>query len=115
VHEYSIVQALIARVEEEARARHAASIERLTVRIGELSGVETGLLASAWEVFRERTLCAGAELEVRPVAARWSCPRCGAAPRSGAALRCPDCELPMRLAEGGEIVLDRIEMEVADV
>jgi hydrogenase nickel insertion protein HypA len=113
MHEYSIVQALLARVEEEARRHNASSVRRLHVRIGELSGVERDLLATAYEVFRERTLCEGADLTIRPVAARWSCPRCDDPIPRGAILRCSACGVPARLCEGDEIVLDRIEMEVS--
>ena len=55
MHEYSIVQALLERVAAEARARRATSVHRLTIRIGELSGVEPELLATAYATFRERT------------------------------------------------------------
>ncbi len=113
MHEYSIVSALLERVDAEARAHKATAIHRLRVRIGELSGVEAELLASAYELFRERTLCARAELEIVPVPARWVCPGCDRDIPSGTALKCPDCECPARLADGEEILLERIEMEVA--
>ncbi len=115
MHEYSIVQALLERVEAEAAERGAASVHRLHVRIGEASGVEIELLRTAYCVFRERTLCEGADLSIVPVPARWECPRCLAPILRGAILRCPSCSAPARLAAGDEIVLDRIEMEVADV
>ncbi len=113
MHEYSIVQALLDQVDRQARAHGATAIHRLHVSIGELSGVEVELLETAYATFRERTACAGAALTVHPVAARWSCPACGRTTTPGAALRCPDCQLPARLEAGDEIVLDRIEMEVA--
>jgi hydrogenase nickel incorporation protein HypA/HybF len=112
MHEYSIVQALVERVEAEARARRAAAVHRLSVRVGELSGVDVGLLATAYATFRERTICAGADLDVLRVSARWECPDCGTELREGAILRCARCGVPARLAAGDEIVLDRIEMEV---
>jgi hydrogenase nickel incorporation protein HypA/HybF len=113
MHEYSIVQALVERVAAEARARRATSVHRLSVRIGELSGVEVDLLTTAYQTFRERTICEGAELDVQLVAARWECPACGRAIGRGDLLSCPSCEVPARLAQGDEIILDRIEMEVA--
>lgn len=115
VHEYSIVQALLEQVDHHARAQGASRVHRLHVRIGELSGVEVPLLSLAYATFRERTLCAGADLLVHPVAARWRCPGCDRAIRHGNVLRCPDCARPARLTEGDEIVLDRIELEVEDV
>ncbi len=113
MHEYSIVSALIDQVDELAAGREATAVHRLEVRIGELSGVEIELLETAFDLFRERTICAGATLEVRPVPARWACPRCDCQVTRGAVLRCPDCAVPARLVEGDEIILDRIEMEVA--
>ncbi len=113
MHEFSLVQALLERVEQEARARGATAVHRLSVRIGELAGVERDLFASAYEMCREGTICAGAELKIQPVTVSWVCTGCGGAVASGEVLTCPDCRLPARLREGDEIVLDRIEMEVA--
>jgi hydrogenase nickel incorporation protein HypA/HybF len=112
VHEYSIVQELVARVEGLSRQHHAQSVRRLVVRIGELSGVETSLLSTAYETFRERTCCEAAELSIEPVRAQWVCPRCERAVPRAAVLRCVTCGEPARLVEGDEIVLARIEMEV---
>jgi hydrogenase nickel incorporation protein HypA/HybF len=112
MHEYSIVQALVDRVTAEAQARRATAVHRLSVRVGELSGVEVELLTTAYETFRERTICERAELDVHKVAARWECPACGRVIARGELLSCPACVVPARLAEGDEIMLDRIEMEV---
>ena len=113
MHEYSIVQALVDRVAAEARSRGASSVSRLSVRIGELSGVDPGLLSTAFLAFRDGTICAGADLTVQPVAARWECPRCGHGIARGEVLTCGACGVPAHLAEGDEIVLERIEMEVS--
>lgn len=112
MHEYSIVQALLDRVDAEVRARGATAIHRLAVRVGEQSGVDPGLLASAYEICRAGTVCERAGLEVRNVAARWVCTLCGASIGRGGVLACPGCGGAARLAEGDEIVLASIEMEV---
>ena len=112
MHEYSIVQALIERVDTEVRARGATGVHRLTVRIGELSGVEVELLSAAYDTFRQRTICEDAELVLQIVPARWACPDCGDAIARGAVLTCPSCAMAARLVQGDEILLDRIEMEV---
>lgn len=111
MHEASIVQALLDRVEGEARAHGASTVQRVHLRLGELCGVEHDLLRSAYEMLRERGLCAGAELEISPVAARWACPTCARPIERGHPLRCPECGLPARLEAGDEIILERIEME----
>jgi hydrogenase nickel incorporation protein HypA/HybF len=113
VHEYSLVQALLEQVERTAQAHRAQAVHRVHLRVGQLSGVEIPLLATAYEAFRARSACAQAELEIHPVAARWDCPGCARVFAAGERLRCPDCDLPAALAAGDEIVLERIELEVA--
>jgi hydrogenase nickel incorporation protein HypA/HybF len=111
MHEYSIVQALLERVEREARAHHATRVHRVEVSIGDLAGVEVELLRTAYDTIRHRTLCDAAELAVHRVPARWQCSQCGEPIRTGVALRCASCGAAARLITGDEIMLDRIEME----
>lgn len=113
MHELSIVQALVDEAARHAREHRASSVRRLDVKIGELSGVEVALLETAYATFRDRSICADAELVVERVPARWECPRCKHVRRAGEPLTCSSCASPMRLAAGDEIVLERIEMEVA--
>jgi hydrogenase nickel incorporation protein HypA/HybF len=112
MHEWSIVEALLARVGEEVQARGATRVHRLQVRLGALSGVEPALLASAYDVFRAGTACAEAPLDIVAGAARWRCRRCDVEVPAGAALSCPRCGQRTRLAADDEIVLERIELEV---
>jgi len=115
MHEYSIVQSLMAHIEAHAREHKAIAVHRVSVRIGELSGVEPELLRTAYDLVKERTLCADAPLDITAVGARWACRSCGSPVEQGLALRCRECGSPARLVEGDEILLDRIELEVADV
>ncbi len=113
MHEYSLVEALVRRVEEEARRRNATAVHRLRVRVGELAGVEPELLRTAYDTFRCGTICAEATLELVTFPARWSCPTCGAVFERGAVLRCRTCDQPARLdPDGDALLLDAIEMEV---
>lgn len=112
MHEYSIVQALLAQAAAEARRHGARSVHRVTLTVGELSGVETTLLATAYETFREGTVCAGAPLQIRSEKARWQCPSCKRTLARGAVLECPQCARPARLTGGDEIVLETLELEV---
>ena len=112
MHEYSVVQALIGRVQREAAARGATQVHKLRVSLGELSGVEPTLLLTAYETFRACTICADAPLDLRRVEAAWACPRCEIAIVRGAPLRCTICGQPARLLHGDELVLESIDMEV---
>lgn len=115
MHEYSIVQALLGRVEESVKAYDVARIRNLRIRIGALSGVDGGLLRSAYELCAPGTFCDGASLEIEEVPARWGCPTCGRDARAGERLSCASCGSPLRLVEGDEIVLEKIDLEVNDV
>lgn len=115
MHEYSIVASLIDRVQQEAAAHEGARVHRLYVKIGELSGVELDLLKTAFDTFRERTICDGAELTIDMVAPAWACPSCERTVARGAILRCDSCGRPARMTQGDEIILERIEMEAPNV
>lgn len=112
MHEYSIVQSLYDSVAAQAAARRAVSVHEVRVRIGELSGVDVGLLDTAWKTFRVRTICEAAPMHVDLIAARWACESCGGEGARGGVLRCATCGGTLRLAQGDEIVLDRIVLEV---
>lgn len=115
MHEYSIVQALVDRVEAEAIARGALAADRVVVRVGELSGVDVQLLATAYLTYRVHTVCDHAPLEVAAVPAVWVCRDCHGRLAGGGPLRCAACGGAAVLAQGDEILLDRIELEVPDV
>ena len=114
MHEYSIVSALVDRVEAEARAYPGAKVRRVHVAIGELAGVEIELFETAFATFSDHTICAGAELAVESRPACWSCPKCKVVIARGDKLRCDACAAPARLTSGDEIMLQRIEMEMED-
>jgi hydrogenase nickel incorporation protein HypA/HybF len=113
MHEYSIIQSLVDSVAAAVRSRSGASVHAIQVAIGEVAGVDCTLLATAYEVFRTGTLCERASLKIERIPARWECPRCNGEIAAGAFLRCAPCDEPARLASGDEIILERIELEVA--
>jgi hydrogenase nickel incorporation protein HypA/HybF len=96
----------------QASARGAVAVHGVQVRLGELSGVDAGLLDTAWRTFRVRTICEDASMEIEVVAACWECPVCGTGVVRGGLLRCASCGAAARLKQGDEIVLNRIVMEV---
>lgn len=113
MHEYSIVQSLVNEVEAVARQHQGATIHHVFIDIGELAGVDCGLLETAYDTFRFGTICATAPLTIARIAAKWQCPICLIAIARGEVLRCPVCNEPAKMASGDEIVLKRVELEVA--
>ena len=115
MHEYSIVQSLLSRVHASLRQYDVRSVRRLRLRLGELSGVDAGLLRTAYDLCAPGSICDGAELEIQPVPAQWRCPRCDRDAPPGGRLSCPGCGCAVRLHEGDEIVLETIDVEVENV
>ena len=113
MHEYSLVEALVRRVEEEARKRHAVAVHALSVRVGELAGVDPELFQTAYDTFRAGTICEKAPLTLKKVPLSWSCPACKVAIPRGEVLTCAACGQAAKLDEGSDaLTLDGIELEV---
>jgi hydrogenase nickel incorporation protein HypA/HybF len=115
MHEYSLVRSLLDRVAVEAQTRQAVGVRRLSIRVGELSGVSVELLRAAYDVCRVGTMCAGAPLEIATVPARWTCAGCAEDLPDDGPRRCARCGRPARLASGDDLLLEQIELEVDDV
>jgi len=69
MHEYSIVQNLLDQCEENAVANGAKKVTKVVVKIGVMSGVESQLLRTAFDTFKEETMCEEAEfiINIQPV------------------------------------------------
>lgn len=69
MHEYSIVQALLTQCEEQVEENNATKVLKLVVKIGVMSGVEPELLETAFNTFKEKTVCDGAEfvMNIQPL------------------------------------------------
>jgi hydrogenase nickel incorporation protein HypA/HybF len=115
MHEASLVQALFDRLDAAIAPHTAESVRTLTVRIGELAGVDGDLFRTAFDVCRVDRGYASARLEVVREAAAWRCRTCSAFLPPGELLRCSTCGGEVVLAAGGGLFLDRVDMEVLDV
>jgi hydrogenase nickel incorporation protein HypA/HybF len=112
MHEYSLVMSLIDRAEQEAKQRNAKSIVRISLRVGDSSGVEAALLEQAFEIARAGTGCEKAELVVKSEPSRWTCPRCNNLLDPNVSLRCLPCDSTGELTSGGELLLEQMEIEI---
>lgn len=57
MHEYSIVQSLLNQCDEHAKLNDSTKVLKVIVKIGVLSGVEASFLQSAFDTFKEETIC----------------------------------------------------------
>ncbi len=113
MHEFSIVNALLEMCEKNARENNATKVTKVEVKIGKLSGVEAHLLETAFNTFKEETLCDGAEfvMHLQDIIVR--CHHCNhEVTLSQNEFICPKCQSDeISVIDGEEMVLMRLEME----
>ncbi len=112
MHEYSIVQALLDLVEEEAKKAGASQVERITVKVGRLSGVERELLHDAYTIFSEDHFCKGAALELIDQRVVLHCQSCQSEHTiEKLTLACPACQSEsVQVIDGEELILMQLQM-----
>lgn len=112
MHEFSIVQDLLHMCEKNADENNATKITRVEVKIGKLSGVEPHLLQTAFDTFKEKTICDGAEfvINIQPLVVK--CVDCGQeSVLEQNTFYCPKCEGSVEVLDGEDMYLMRLEME----
>ena len=112
MHELSIALSILDVVEEEAE-RQGGRVAAIHLKLGPLSGVVREALLSAFDLAREGTSLAEADLivEVVPIAA--FCPACAVevAPPSAQELCCPSCGAPTpEVRRGRELEVVALEI-----
>ena len=114
MHELSIMQGAMDTVLSEARNQQASRVLRVTMRIGDLTGLVPGSLQFAFEVLRANTPASEAVLEVESVPASCYCERCRRRFRQAGPFdrTCPGCgSSPCAIVAGREVEVASIEVE----
>jgi len=113
MHEYSIVQALIEQCDDLAKENETTKILKVIVKIGILSGVEVDLFASAYEAFKEKTICEASELVINVQPLVIKCFDCSCeSSLDNVNFKCPNCEsLNVQAIDGEDMYLMSLEME----
>lgn len=112
MHEFSIVQDLLSMCEKNAEENDATKITKVEVKIGKLSGVEPQLLQTAFDTFKEKTICHDAEflIHIQPLVVK--CTQCQKeSTLEKNTFACPDCEGAVEVLDGEDMYLMRLEME----
>lgn len=115
MHEVSLIHALFDQVERASAPYPELKVRKLTVRIGELAGVDAELFRTAFEGCRHERGHGTATLELALEPAAWRCALCDSDVPIDAPLTCPRCEGVAKLVAGGALILDRVELEAPDV
>ena len=113
MHEFSIVNALLEMCEKNAQEHNASKITKVEIKVGKLSGVEPHLLETAFDTFKEETVCDGAELvmQLQDIVVR--CQSCQSETTlSHNEFICPTCHsTELSIIDGEEMYLMHLEME----
>ena len=113
MHELSLMEGVLAVLEEE-RDRHGfRRVVRIVLEIGALAGVEREALAFCHEAVAAGTVAEGAALELVDVPAMAWCGVCQAdVPVDSRLDLCPHCgEVPVRITQGLDLRVKSIEVE----
>lgn len=112
MHEFSIVNSLLDMCELNAKQNSATKVTKVEVKIGKLSGIEPHLLETAFNTFKEKTLCDSAEFIMHMQDLVVQCKQC----HKESVIEknifiCPECEGELEVLDGEEMYLMRLEME----
>jgi hydrogenase nickel incorporation protein HypA/HybF len=113
MHERSLVRALLRQVQQVADENSDGKVVSIRVRVGEFSGVEPELLASAYvELIRGTPLC-DATLDMEQVQLEGICDQCGTRFRiERFDFQCRRCgSLHVTVHGGEELLLESVKFE----
>jgi hydrogenase nickel incorporation protein HypA/HybF len=116
MHELSVCQALLTQIAEIASEHGARVVERVTIEMGPLCGVEPALLARAFAVARLGGCAAQAVLLIESTPVTIRCSTCGAQsePKPNR-LVCGVCGgFRTHVVAGDELRLRRVELRTAE-
>jgi hydrogenase nickel incorporation protein HypA/HybF len=113
MHEFSIVHSLLDLCEAQAKENEATKIYKVEIKVGKLSGIEPYLLETAFDTFKEKTICDGAELIMHIQDLVMHCRECHhECTLEKNEFYCPKCgSADIRMIDGEEMYLMRLEME----
>lgn len=113
MHEYSIVQSLLESCEEHARENNAKKVIKVVVKIGVLSGVEPDLLQTAFDTFKEKTVCNDATFLINHQKIVIECFDCNkTSTLEKHEFSCPICEsVNLKVIDGEEMYLMSLELD----
>lgn len=113
MHEFSIVQSMLDLCEDKAKEESAKRVLEIEVKIGILSGVEPELLKSAFDTFKDKTICKEAKLELNIQNVLIKCRSCKRESElKKMEFKCPECKsVDIEILDGEDMYLMSLTME----
>ena len=113
MHEFSLCESIIETITAQARQQGFHRIRRVWLEIGALANVELEALCFAFEIVREKTVAAQAELEIIRLPGRAWCLDCAQTVEINQLFDpCPRCGgYQWRLTGGNELRIKEMEVD----
>lgn len=116
MHELGIMTGVMSVVEQTAAANNATAVTKVSLAVGEMTEAIEDALVFAFDALKEGTIAQDAELVIRMIPPKSSCPECGNVFVHDRFHRgCPECgNMLTVLKEGKELAIDSIEVDIPD-
>jgi hydrogenase nickel incorporation protein HypA/HybF len=113
MHEMSIAQSLLDIIIQESKQHQVSRVLAVSLKVGEMSGVETESLRFCFELITEGTLAEGARLEIEKLPIACRCQDCGHEfAVQNMLFSCPVCASPKaEMISGRELNIESFEAE----
>lgn len=113
MHEMSIAQSLLDIILQESQHHQVKLVHSVSLKVGELSAVETDSLKFCFEVITEGTIAEGARLDIERVPIRCRCRECDLEfIVEELSFSCPECKgTAVEMLSGKELSLESFEGE----
>lgn len=113
MHELPVTQSIVNICSEEAEKNNAKHVSKITLKIGELSGLVPDCIQYYFDIISEKTIVQGAELNIEKVPVRMVCNSCGyEGDMNLETFDCPKCKSKdVKTVGGKEFYIDTMEVD----
>lgn len=112
MHELSLMQSIFEIVENEMKKYNLPRIDLIKIKVGELVGIEESSFRFAFDVMKEDTGLAKAEMELIYVPGEAYCSQCDLRyPVRRYRVVCPECGSGGQIVAGKELFVESLEVD----
>jgi hydrogenase nickel incorporation protein HypA/HybF len=113
MHEISLIESVVALVEDERRKQDFSRVHLIRLRVGALGHAEPDALRFCFDAVTRGTIADGARLEIEMIPGEGKCVGCGRIVRLAERFAgCPLCgDARVRMTTGDELRLAELEVE----